>query len=172
MNITIREEARYDWPQITKINNLAFGQKDEGKLVEKLRATDAFVEGLSLVAEVDDCVVGHILFTKVQIVNDENKFESLALAPMAVLPDFQNQGIGSSLVREGLKKAEEKGFSSVVVLGHENYYPRFGFKPASLWKIRPPFQVPDNVFMVLELEPESLENVSGVVHFPTPFNDL
>jgi len=155
-----------------KNQNLAFGHKDEGKLVEKLRTTDAFVEGLSLVAEVDDCIVGHILFTKIKIVNDEKKHESLALAPIAVLPDFQNQGIGSSLVREGLKKAKEKGFKSVVVVGHEKYYPRFGFKPASSWNIRPPFQVPDNEFMVLELEPGSLENVSGVVHFSTPFNDL
>ena len=172
INMIIREETKYDWAQITKINNVAFGQKDEGILVEKLRTSDAFVEGLSLVAEVDDCVVGHILFTKVQIINDENSFESLALAPIAVLPDFQKQGIGSALIREGLKKATEKGFSSVVVLGHEKYCPRFGFKPASSWNIRPPFQVPENVFMALELQPGSLENVSGVVHYSTPFNDL
>ena len=91
---------------------------------------------------------------------------------MAVLPDYQRRGIGRQLVQEGLIIAKDKGFNSVIVVGHPEYYPKFGFRPASLWKIRPPFDLPDNVFMALELEEGALKNVTGIVQYPVEFNDV
>ena len=96
---------------------------------------------------------------------------SLALAPVAVVPEQQKKGIGSQLIRTALKKAKEIGFQSIIVLGHPDYYPKFGFKPASLWNIRAPFEVPNEIFMALELTENSLENVQGVVHYSKPFSE-
>ena len=134
-----------------------------------MRQSDAFVPELSLVAELDGKIVGHIMLTKPFIKNGENKEISLALAPISILPQFQNEGIGSKLITASLKRAKELGFKSVIVLGHDKYYPRFGFKPASIWNIRVPFDVPDQSFMALELESGSLFGVTGTVIYPKEF---
>ena len=126
---------------------------------------------MSLVAVVNDEVVGHILFFPVKIKNDFECNRSLSLAPMAVHPNFQNKGIGSKLVNEGLKKANECGFNSVIVVGHPNYYPRFGFKPASNWSIRLPMEIPDEAFMAIELKPDGLKNCSGIVEYPKEYEE-
>ncbi|MCK5169920.1 MAG: N-acetyltransferase, partial [Bacteroidales bacterium] len=126
---------------------LAFGQADEGVLIEKLRLNQDFIDKLSIVAEFKDSVIGHILFFPIKIQEDSKKHKSLALAPMAVLPDFQNKGIGRQLITKGFEIAKELGFKSVIVLGHKDYYPRFGFLLASRWRIKAPFDVPDEVFM-------------------------
>ncbi len=88
---------------------------------------------------------------------------------MCVHPDYQRKGIGSKLVKEGLKRAREKGYRSVIVIGHPEYYPRFGFSKASKFDIKAPFDVPDNAFMALELVENALENVKGIVEYPKPF---
>ena len=126
---------------------MAFGQEDESNIVDKIRNGKNYIPELSLVMEHDNQIIGHILFSKIKI-KGSNDFETLALAPMAVLPDFQKQGIGSQLVKAGLERAKAMEFDSVIVLGHKNYYPKFGFQPTSIWNIKCPFDVPDEVFML------------------------
>lgn len=165
----VRIENENDFEQIHAVNTLAFGKEEEAKLVELLRHSEAYIPQLALVAEKDSVVIGHILFTKIQIVEGKTAFESLALAPMAVLPEFQNKGIGSLLVSTGLQQAKEMGYSSVIVLGHEKYYPRFGFKKASKYEIRPPFDVKDEAFMALELQEGALNGITGCVRYSKSF---
>ncbi|TYP54234.1 GNAT family N-acetyltransferase [Thermosediminibacter litoriperuensis] len=174
MNITIRQETEKDYKVSEFIvkeafNDAVYSDHKEHLLVAKLRNSDAFIPELSLVAELDGEIVGHIMLTKVIIKNSEREYESLALAPVSVLPQYQNKGVGSALIVESLKIAKRLGFKSVIVLGHSKYYPRFGFKPASIWGIKAPFDVPDESFMALELESGSLDGVSGVVVYPKEF---
>lgn len=171
MEIKIRQETSDDFKEIFELNSLAFGQENEAKLVDLLRKSEAFVPELSLVALVNDEIVGHILFTKNNIFNStENTFtESLSLAPMAVIPEFQKIGIGGKLILKGLEIAKNIGYQSVIVLGHENYYPKFGFESAEKWNIFPPFEVPSKNFMALELCENALENVQGTVIYPKEF---
>jgi len=168
MNISIRKETEKDYEMSEFVIDEAFkneihSQHNEKYVAAKLRKSDKFVPELSLVAELDGKIVGHIMFTKLLIINDEIEYVSLALAPVSVLPKYQNNGIGSKLILESFKIAKQIGFKSVIILGHENFYPRFGFKPASMWKIIAPFDVPDESFMALELEDKSLDNISGTV---------
>ena len=170
--VTIRTEKPGDYKAITLVNDLAFGQKNEGILVEKLRKKPGFIPGLSLVAELEERIVGHILFFPIQIVNRGNTFPSLALAPMCVLPEYQKQGIGTRLANEGFAAAKSLGFNSVIVLGHENYYPRLGFEQARKWNIRAPFDIPTQYFFAMELVPGALNGVSGTVQYPDEFADV
>jgi putative acetyltransferase len=172
MNIIIRSEGIKDYTGIRLANDLAFAQPDEGILVEKLRLKSGFIDKLSIVAGLNDRIIGHILFFPIKIISDSKHHDSLALAPMCVIPEFQNKGIGGQLITKGLRDAAELGFKSVIVLGHRNYYPRFGFVPASKWKIKAPFELPDNVFMALELVKNGLSDVSGVVEYPEEFDDV
>jgi putative acetyltransferase len=169
--LRIRPEKPADYPAIKRINDLAFGQQNEGVLIEKLRLEPAYIRDFSLVALLQGKPVGHILFFPVNIENGAHGTPSLSLAPMAVDPEYQNQGIGSRLVKYGLQRALKAGFSSVVVLGHPNFYPRFGFVPASRWGITSPWEVPDDAFMAMELSGGSLDGVSGKVFFSSVFND-
>ena len=174
MNKTIRQETERDSKLSEYVVEKAFRDAEysdhkEQFLVRRLRKSDAFVPELSLVGEVDGEIVGHIMFTKLLIKNDEKEYELLALAPVSVLPEYQNKGIGSMLIIEGLKIAEEFGFKSVIVLGHDKYYPRFGFKPANIWDIKAPFDVPNESFMALELESGSLVGVTGIAIYPKEF---
>ncbi len=172
MKLCIRSETPDDYGIITGINDSAFGQKTEGRLVEKLRATQDFVAALSLVAELDGAPVGHILFYPATINSGENTYPTLALAPMSVLPEYQKKKIGSTLVIAGLKKAQELGYRSVIVLGHSDFYRRFAFKTASDWGIIPPFEVPDNAFMALELVLGELDGKAGTVEYPAAFDNV
>jgi putative acetyltransferase len=172
MIITVRPEQQADIDEIYELNKLAFGQENEARLVDLLRTAPGFVPGLSLVAIADIAVVGHILFSKIFVVSGDARFDTLALAPMSVHPHYQKKGVGARLITQGLETAREMGFGSVVVLGHEHYYPRFGFLPASRWGIRAPIDVPDNVFMAMELVPGSLKNVSGIVEYPVEFSTI
>ncbi|KOS67975.1 GCN5 family acetyltransferase [Lysinibacillus contaminans] len=176
MTITIRQEQIEDYVTTEKVVKTAFegmelSDQTEHELVARIRGAEVFVPELSLVA-VDDKtkeIIGHILLSKMKIVNKEHAVESLALAPVSVLPEYQKKGIGKRLMHEALNKAKELGYKSVIVMGHPEYYPKFGFKKASLWDINPPFDVPDEAFMALPLEEHALDNVSGVVEYPSVF---
>lgn len=138
-------------------------------LVARLRKSPDFVPELSIVAEIEGKIVGYILLSKIKIENGDSEFPSLALAPVAVLKDFQNKGIGLALIQYAHEKAKELGFDSIILLGHENYYPKFGYKKASLFHIKLPFEVPDENCMAIELQENALKNVSGIVVYPKEF---
>jgi predicted N-acetyltransferase YhbS len=171
----IRQERKTDYHRIEQViikafENIEMSDQTEHKLVTKLRNTGGYIPELALVAVKDGEVVGYILLTKVQINKGKHAVTSLALAPVSVLPRQQNQGIGKKLVDDALQYAKRLGFQSVIVLGHPDYYVKFGFAPASRFDIQAPFEVPDDAFMALELEKGALENVSGVVHYPAAFS--
>lgn len=174
MEIRIRQEQESDYRAVYALIELAFRNMEESDhseqyLVERLRKSDAFIPGLSLVAEVDGVVVGHILLTKVEIVADDKVTTSLGLAPVAVLPKYQGKGIGGALIRTAHQRASELGYGSAVLLGHKDYYPRFGYKKAIDFGIDFPFDVPHEFCMAVELLPDGLKDVHGVVKYPQPF---
>lgn len=166
----IRAERTEDHPAVYRVNQLAFGQANEADLVDALREKAAPI--ISLVAALDGEVVGHIFFSPVTVESEEAAFTAMGLAPMAVLPTHQNQGVGSLLVREGLMECRRLGYDIVVVLGHPNYYPRFGFVPASSKGLRCEYDVPDEVFMVTELKPGVLAGYSGLVKYHPEFSKV
>lgn len=165
----IRTARPGDYSFVYSVVNQAFNQKGESGLIERLRKDPAFIPELSLVAELDNQVVGHILFSRLHILSGTKMHLSLALAPISVLPAYQKQGIGKSLMEFGLQRAKEMGETSVIVLGHPAYYPKFGFKPSSIWGISCPLEVPDNAFMALELKRGCLEGVKGMVKYADAF---
>ena len=167
--VIIRLERPDDSFQIRRVNELAFGQPAEADLVDKLRR--ACGDALSLVAEDDGAIVGHILFTPVVV--DGLRALGMGLAPMAVLPGRQRQGIGSQLVRRGLASLRERGCPFVVVVGHPEYYPRFGFEPASKHGFLSQWEgIPDAVFMVLVLDAHVMAGASGVARYRDEFNEV
>jgi putative acetyltransferase len=168
----IRPETAEDIGAIYEVNRLAFGQENEAKLVNELRKAPAFVSGLSLVAVDNINVIGHILFSPIRIESKTQSVPALALAPMAVRPDYQRKGVGSELVRVGLSHARALGHRLVVVVGHPGYYPRFGFTPARSHGIEAPFPVPDEAFMILELVEKALSGVWGTVKYPPQFDTV
>jgi putative acetyltransferase len=169
MNVTIRPVAPADLAAIHEVNRLAFSQEAEANLVDGLRA-GGFVR-LSLVAEVDEEIVGHILFSAVKIRTETGVVEALSLAPMAVLPTHQRQGIGTKLVEEGLRLSSEAGHMIVLVLGHPAFYPRFGFSASLAVPLASPFGGGES-WMALELVPRALAGVVGRVEYPGPFSTL
>jgi putative acetyltransferase len=166
----IRNETPQDYLAIAEVNTLAFGQDNEAKLIEKIRCSDRYIPELSLVAEIDNFIAGHILFSYIDLVGEETK-KLLGLAPLAVHPKFQNQGIGTALVKAGLEIAEARKESLVIVLGHPNFYSRFGFQPSVVYKIESPFPVPANVFMAKPLKSYQ-ETYKGKVVYPSAFNEV
>ncbi|MCI0765258.1 N-acetyltransferase [Bacillus sp. TL12] len=175
MTIIVRQEREEDYKKTEEVVQQAFldeefSDQTEHKLVHRIRKSNAFIPELSLVA-VDKEVVGHILLSKIKIVDGSATVDSLALAPVSVAPGYQKKGIGSLLISSVLRKAKELGYHSVIVLGHKDYYPKFGFKPASLWHIRAPFDVPDEVFMAMELKENALQNVQGIVQYSEAFSE-
>ena len=168
--IEIRPEEPDDHAAVAEVNRRAFGQDNEALLVDALRQTEGFDPALSLVAVREGRVVGHVLFSGIHIKTERCDVSALALAPMAVLPEYQRQGIGSALVREGLDVCRRAGHSIVVVVGHADYYPRFGFRLAAECELRSPFAVPSEAFMALSLVPGSLDGISGVVQYPPAFS--
>lgn len=167
---TVRAEKAEDIGAIRKLNKKAFKGNDESKLIDVIRESDGFIPGLSLAAEKDGKIVGHILFSPVKIKGPSGAAPALALAPMAVLPAYQNQGIGSELVKRGLEECRGLGHKIVVVVGHAGYYPRFGFAKAGEKGLRLPFEAPEEIFMVLELVPGALSEVKGTVEYPPAFH--
>jgi putative acetyltransferase len=169
MNITLRAERPDDIAAIAQLNDRAFGGAFESRLVETIRSGGNFIPALSIVAVEGNTIVGHILFSRIFIRSGKGTVETLALAPMAVLPEYQKQGIGSRLVRYGIERARELGYNSVVVLGHKEYYPKFGFRRASVWGITSPFPVDDEYVMARELHAGALDEAAGTVEYPPEF---
>lgn len=174
MEISIRTENKEDFTAVFYLIQNAFEQEQmsdhkEHFLVERLRNSKAFVPELSLVAEIGNKIVGHILLTKLKIKNGQVDFDSLALAPVSVLPEYQGIGISNKLIRAAHKKAIELGFQSVVLLGHAKYYPKLGYKQADIFGIELPFEVPKENCMVIELVEDGLKNVNGIVEYPKEF---
>jgi len=170
MNISIRPEQPDDTDEIYELNQLVFEQDNEARLVDHVRHGPHFIPELSLVAYLNDKLIGYILFSHITIANGEYRHQSLGLTSMVVNPEYQKRGIGAKLITHGLQRASDLGFTDVFVFGHEFYFPKFGFIPAAKWNIRPPFDVPAEVFMALELVPNALSNVSGIVEFPIEFS--
>lgn len=169
--ITIRPETMADHAAVHDVNVLAFGREIEARLVEALRQSPDFIPELSLVAVESGQVVGHVLFSPMTIEEQGTSTPALALAVMAVRPEFQKRGIGSSLVRHGLKECRRLEHQIVIVVGHPAYYPRFGFSSARAKGLEAPFQVPDEAFMALELVPGALDGISGMVRYPPAFDE-
>ncbi|WP_312136172.1 N-acetyltransferase [Sphingobacterium sp.] len=174
MNVTIRQERPSDYDEIRELvrksfENAEFSDGDEHHLVDRLRATDAYVPELALVAENEKRLIGFILCTKITIENGENRYASLALAPVAVDPGFQNSGVGGKLINCMHEHAKKLGFSSIILLGHAEYYPRFGYKPAYTFDIKLPFEVPKENIMAIELSDGALKAIQGTVRYPEAF---
>jgi len=165
----IRPETENDQSAVSAINTSAFETPAEAKLVDALREKADPV--VSLVAEDDGKIHGHIMFSPVTL-SGHPDLKILGLAPMAVMPEQQRQGIGSALVRAGLEQCKQLGCVAVVVLGHPNYYPRFGFLPSTHFEIVSEYQVPEEVFMAMELQPEALQGKSGCVKYHAAFSEL
>jgi len=170
VSVTIREERPEDIAAIRLVNDSAFGQPQEGQLVEALRKSSGVL--LSLVAIKDRRVVGHILYSPVSIESGAKEVIGAGLGPMAVLPEFQRQGVGSKLVEAGNRRLREAGMPFIVVVGHPSYYPRFGFEPASRHGIRCEWEVPADVFMVLVIDRERMLSVSGLAKYRQEFSSV
>lgn len=176
MKLTIRKEESEDFESVFNLIEKAFESEQmsdhqEHFLVERLRKSDAFIPELSMVAEIENRIVGHILLTKLKIKNEQDEFNSLALAPVSVLPEYQGKGIGGRLIKEAHKNAKELGYQSIVLLGHEKYYPKFGYKRADRFGIELPFEVPKENCMAIELIEDGLKGVKGIVEYPKEFNE-
>ena len=176
--IEIRAERAEDAAAVRRVNELAFGQAGEAALVDALRA--AARPHVSLVAADGEQVVGHIFFSPVSLeteggpegAREDSPFAAMGLAPMAVLPEHQRRGVGSALVRAGLGECLRAGRDVVVVLGHPEYYPRFGFVPAAPLGLRCEYPVPDDTFMVVELRPGALAGRRGLVKYHPAFAEV
>ncbi|HEX2223262.1 MAG TPA: N-acetyltransferase [Thermoanaerobaculia bacterium] len=168
--MTIRTETSADAAAIHEVNQLAFGQPDEAVLVDRLREQGA--AEVSLVAEAEGEIVGHILFSPVVVHDPAFTGSAVGLAPMAVRPGWQRRGIGGALIREGLRRCAEAGHGAVVVLGHAEYYPRFGFRPAHEWGLRCEYPVPPEVFQAQELRPGAFTGAPALVTYHPAFAAL
>ena len=161
----IRGREPGDDEAIGRLNDLAFAGRCESRLIEKLRA--ASLAAVELIAVEQTAIVGHILFSALDVTFGQKPVRALALAPMSVRPDRQRHGIGSTLVRAGLESAREQGWQAVIVVGHRSYYPRFGFSAELARTLRAPFT--GDSFMALELVPDALRGRDGRVVYPPAF---
>ena len=166
----IRAERTGDFGDIRQVNLSAFETATEADLVDALREQARPI--VSLVAEDDGAIVGHILFAPVTLSTDSD-LRIMGLAPMAVVPDRQRHGVGSALAEAGIAACREHGFEAVIVLGHPEYYPRFGFVPASRFGLRSEYDVPDDVFMAMELKPGALHGRGpGTISYHPAFGNV
>ena len=167
--IEIRQENKKDYDEVYNVVKTAFetaehSDGNEQDLVVELRKSKNFIPELSLVAVYDDKIVGYIMFTKLKI----GEYEELTLAPLAVLPEYQKQGIGKELIKEGHKIAKKLGYHYSIVLGSEKYYPKLGYVPASQYGIKAPFEVSNENFMAIKLNDTNLE-ISATVEYAKEF---
>lgn len=172
MDPVIRPEQPEDFPVVRAVNLAAFDTTVEADLVDAMRETSEYVPELSLIAELDGQIVGHALFSEVTVEQETGELTALSLGPIAVLPEHQRQGIGSTLIEHGHRRGREMGYPFVVLIGHPWYYPRFGYVPARQHGLVTIWDVSDPVFMVCELEPGALEHAAGEIRYPEPFRKL
>ena len=165
----IRSEEQRDWAAVHAVNASAFETPAEANLVDDLR--EHATPLVSLVAEDNGAIVGHIMFSPVSLAGHPT-LRIMGLAPMAVAPEHQRKGIGSALVRAGLEHCQQLGFGAVVVLGHPAYYPRFGFSSSARFGIGCEYDVPEDVFMVVELRAGFLHGASGTVAYHAAFSNV
>jgi putative acetyltransferase len=161
----VRDEQPHDRGHVRIVNEAAFERYDEADLIDRLRVEGAVLA--SFVAEVDGQIVGHILFSRMTVETAQGAVAAVSLAPMAVLPNHRDRQVGSQLVRHGLSELRARGERIVIVLGHKNYYPRFGFSPEKARHLASPF--PPESFMALELSDNALDEVRGSVRYPAAF---
>jgi len=166
----VRTETSVDYKAVYDLNFEAFGNReDESNLIERIRESNGFIAELSIVAEENGEIVGHILLSKAFVWNGDESSEVIVLAPIAVRPSYQKKGVGSRLVHEGLNRVKALGYGLVLLIGHPSYYPKFGFKPARQFGLElRQFDVPDDVFMVCELAGE-LDQIQGELRYPPAF---
>jgi len=174
---TIRQEISEDNQQVSKVVKSAFEQGErgyhgEGELVEKLRTAPEYIPALSLVAEVNDQIVGHIILSRVYIHTSEGKVSTLILAPVSVLPEYQNQGVGALLIKGVHQVAIQLGERHIFLLGHTAYYPRFGYQPSRNFGIAFPDNRADDPCMCIELVQDSLGGMKGVLEYSQPFYEI
>lgn len=172
----IEQEREEQYAEVEELLKAAFmeltdGDPTEHILVNRLRKGETFIPQLSLVARNDQQILGHIMLTTIRIVGRDKECLSLAMAPVAVRSNVQGMGIGSTLIDEAIQRAKELGFGSIIVLGHPEYYPRFGFRPTKEWEIRVSFDdIPVEYLMGLELEAGALDTCRmGLIEYPSVF---
>lgn len=167
----IRTECEKDYNDVFKLNYEAFrNREDEPKLIERIRLSPQFIPDLSIVAEKNGEIVGHILLSKAEVINDDCNHEVIVLAPIAVKPSLQKQGIGGLLIQEGLNRCKDLGYGMVLLIGHPTYYPKFGFKPARGFGLElKQFKVSYEVFMVCEIIEGELGKIKGELRYPETF---
>lgn len=169
MKIEIRHEIPNDFDAVYRVNELAFETSAEARLVERLRALPGTI---SLVALVDERIVGHIMFSRVSIEPESVGINCLGLAPMSVLPEYQCKGIGSALVERGIAECRQRDVDAVFVLGHTEYYPRFGFEIAAKSGFRSEYDSPEESFMINKLNVGVLAGVGALVKYDKAFAAL
>lgn len=170
LEVTTRTEQSGDAPVISELvlrtyAAVPYSDHREHLMIERLRMTDAYDPALSLLAEIGDAIVGHILLTKACIRDGRSPATTLALAPLSVVPERQGRGVGGQLVGAAHRQAAALGFESILVIGMPGYYRRFGYEPLSRYPITLPFDVPDANRMILQLRPGALDGVGGPVRF-------
>ena len=168
--MNIRKEKDSDKEKIWQVNAEAFDSEAEANLVNSLR--DSGISFISLVAEEDEEIIGHILFTPVELIGDDYSLKLMGLAPMSVRPDLQKKGIGSQLVKTGIENCAAQGYDAIVVLGHPEYYPKFGFVPSVKYGIKSEYDAPDEAFMILELKESSLKDENGIIKYHVAFGSV
>lgn len=169
--LRIRRETVADIDAIRRLNELAFEGPAEARIVDRLRVSAR--PFISLVAEDEGRIVGHVCFSPVDVVHPDGHAVTVGgLGPMAVAPDRQRQGIGTKLVERGLDECRRAGFTVVVVVGHPEYYPRFGFQPAAPRGVVSQYDVPEPVFMLVELERDAAAGLRGVAHYHEAFAEV
>lgn len=168
IEVAIRPEHTGDVIAVRQVNERAFGRAAEADLVDALRGSAG---SISLVTTMAGRVIGHIMFTPVTL-DEAADVRAAGLAPMAVLPGHQRAGIGAQLIRAGLAACRDQGYAAVVVVGHPEYYPRFGFTPAHEYGLQCEFPVPPEAFMVAVLDAQVLPHLTGVVRYRPEFAQL
>ena len=167
--MNVRAETNNDWPAVYDLNLFAFDMEAEANLVDVLR--NCATPHISLVAEIEDEIVGHIMFSPVELSGCSSAF-IMGLAPMAVKENFRGIGVGSKLVESGIEACKKLEVGAVVVLGHSRYYPKFGFNPAFNFNLSCEYDVPAEYFMAMELNEGSFDDVSGEIKYHPAFSEL
>jgi putative acetyltransferase len=167
MLIEIREERPDDVTAVREVNRRAFGQEQERNIIDALRTNRGAL--LSLVATVNGRVVGHIIYSPLSVGENVN---GVALGPMAVVPEYQRHGISTKLIETGNRKIKDAGYPFIIVVGHAEYYPRFGFRPAREYGIKCEWDVPDEVFMLQVLNEAKMPGASGLANYRHEFSTV